>query len=66
MTSTLTPCPNFIGGEWQLHAGAITPVFNPSTGDAIAECPAGGALALFEATVRSGFTPRRFAPDSPS
>jgi malonate-semialdehyde dehydrogenase (acetylating)/methylmalonate-semialdehyde dehydrogenase len=43
MTTTLQPCPNFIGGEWQLPAGATTPVFNPSTGDVIAECPAGGA-----------------------
>ncbi len=46
MTSTLTPCPNFIGGEWQTHSGAATPVFNPSTGDVIAECPAGGAAEV--------------------
>jgi hypothetical protein len=25
-----------------------------------------GALAVFAATIRSGFTPRRFAPNSPS
>ncbi|MBL9188975.1 MAG: CoA-acylating methylmalonate-semialdehyde dehydrogenase [Opitutaceae bacterium] len=42
MTSPLTPCPHLIGGEWLPAAGATTPVFNPSTGDVIAECPAGG------------------------
>jgi len=42
MTTTLLPCPNFIGGEWLTPNGATTPVFNPSTGDVIAECPAGG------------------------
>jgi malonate-semialdehyde dehydrogenase (acetylating)/methylmalonate-semialdehyde dehydrogenase len=41
MTSTLTPCPNYIGGEWLQPTGG-TPVYNPSTGDVIAECPAGG------------------------
>jgi len=43
MTQTLAPCPNYIGGEWQTPSGTTTPVFNPSTGDVIAECPAGGA-----------------------
>lgn len=52
MTSTLTPCPNFIGGEWQTPTGATTPVFNPSTGDVIAECPAGG-LAEVNAAVEA-------------
>src|SRR5438045_2408745 len=33
-------CPVFIGGEWRPSTGG-TPVFNPSTGDIIAECPAG-------------------------
>jgi malonate-semialdehyde dehydrogenase (acetylating) / methylmalonate-semialdehyde dehydrogenase len=42
MSSTLTPCPNYIGGEWLQPNGASTPVYNPSTGDVIAECPAGG------------------------
>src|SRR3954471_6700405 len=42
MSSTLTPCPNFIGGEWSQPKIPGTPVFNPSTGDVIAECPAGG------------------------
>src|SRR5882672_10643625 len=46
MTSTLTPCPNYIGGEWKQPGGASTPVFNPSTGDVIAECPAGGAAEV--------------------
>ena len=37
----LTPCPNLIGGEWSASAGASTPVYNPSTGEVIAACPAG-------------------------
>ena len=36
-------CPVFIGGEWRRLRGAATPVFNPSTGEVIAECPAGDA-----------------------
>ena len=40
---TLTPCPLFINGEWITPKIPTTPVFNPSTGDVIAECPAGGA-----------------------
>jgi acyl-CoA reductase-like NAD-dependent aldehyde dehydrogenase len=39
MTSTLPPCPNFIAGEWQTPSRATTPVFNPSTGDVIADRP---------------------------
>jgi len=40
----MTPCPAYIGGEWQSFAGLPTsPVYNPSTGDVIAECPLGGA-----------------------
>ena len=46
MTTTLIPCPNYIGGEWQTPKGAATPVFNPSTGDVIAECPAGGTAEV--------------------
>ncbi len=42
MNLPLLPCPHFIGGEWLAPAGATTPVFNPSTGDVIAEAPAGG------------------------
>ena len=46
MTSSL-PCPNFINGEWQTPAGGgTTPVYNPSTGEVIAECPAGGAAEV--------------------
>lgn len=41
-TSALTPCPMLIGGQWITTAAATTPVFNPSTGDVIAQCPAGG------------------------
>jgi malonate-semialdehyde dehydrogenase (acetylating) / methylmalonate-semialdehyde dehydrogenase len=47
MTIELSRCPNFINGEWQTpKGGATTPVFNPSTGDVIAECPAGGAAEV--------------------
>src|SRR5438552_10220079 len=43
MTTSLQPCPNFIGGEWRdIKNVATTPVFNPSTGDPIAETPMGG------------------------
>jgi malonate-semialdehyde dehydrogenase (acetylating) / methylmalonate-semialdehyde dehydrogenase len=42
--SSLPSCPVFIGGEWRtLNGLPSTPVFNPSTGDVIAECPVGGA-----------------------
>lgn len=41
--SSLLPCPNYIAGEWVTPRIATTPVYNPSTGDVIAECPAGGA-----------------------
>lgn len=43
------PCPHYIGGEWRPGAGASTPVFNPSTGDVIAECPAGGDAEVADA-----------------
>lgn len=43
----LTPCPNYIGGVWQTPTGlSASPVFNPSTGDVIAECPLGGAAEV--------------------
>jgi malonate-semialdehyde dehydrogenase (acetylating)/methylmalonate-semialdehyde dehydrogenase len=43
MTSVhLHPCPFLIGGEWLRPRIAGTPVFNPSTGEVISECPAGG------------------------
>ncbi len=36
--------PSYIGGEWQSHGGLpVAPVYNPSTGEVIAECPLGGA-----------------------
>ncbi len=41
MSKILEPCPNFIGGEWLDPKVDGTPVFNPSTGDVIAECPIG-------------------------
>src|SRR4051812_19455296 len=44
--STLTPCPHYIGGEWQAASGATTPVYNPSTGEVIAEAPAGGTAEV--------------------
>jgi malonate-semialdehyde dehydrogenase (acetylating) / methylmalonate-semialdehyde dehydrogenase len=43
LVTPLTPCPLFINGEWLQPKIAGTPVYNPSTGDVIAECPAGGA-----------------------
>ena len=36
----MNPCPDYIGGAWLDRKGG-TPVCNPSTGDVIAECPAG-------------------------
>ncbi|HVT73502.1 MAG TPA: CoA-acylating methylmalonate-semialdehyde dehydrogenase [Lacunisphaera sp.] len=41
MPANLTPCPDFIGGAWLDRQGG-TPVYNPSSGGVIAECPAGG------------------------
>ncbi len=36
----LQPCPNFIGGEWRTVSGVpVSPVYNPSTGEVIAETP---------------------------
>ena len=41
----LLPCPNYIAGAWTpASGGATTPVFNPSTGETIAACPAGTRL----------------------
>ena len=46
----MTPCPHFIAGAWRSAAGsATTPVYNPSTGEVIAECPAGDAAVVDEA-----------------
>ncbi|MEY2565347.1 MAG: malonate-semialdehyde dehydrogenase (acetylating) / methylmalonate-semialdehyde dehydrogenase [Verrucomicrobiota bacterium] len=50
MTTTLTPCPTFIGGEWRNLSGlATSPVFNPSRGEVIAEVPMGGAEMVNDA-----------------
>src|SRR3954471_10082279 len=46
MSSVLLSCPNYIGGEWQTPKNGTTPVYNPSTGDVIAEAPAGGAAEV--------------------
>ena len=45
-TPALTPCPLLINGEWLQPKIPGTPVFNPSTGEVIAECPAGGAAEV--------------------
>jgi malonate-semialdehyde dehydrogenase (acetylating) / methylmalonate-semialdehyde dehydrogenase len=43
----LLPCPHYIGGEWRSpDNGGATPVFNPSTGDVISECPVGGSAEV--------------------
>src|SRR5688572_25711868 len=43
MKTSLLPCPLLINGEWRTPSGlAMSPVYNPSTGDVIAECPVGG------------------------
>ena len=46
LSTSQTPCPLFINGEWLQPKIAGTPVYNPSTGDVIAECPAGGAAEV--------------------
>jgi malonate-semialdehyde dehydrogenase (acetylating)/methylmalonate-semialdehyde dehydrogenase len=48
--SSLTPCPVFIGGEWRVLSGVATsPVYNPSTGEVIAEVPLGNTSLVDEA-----------------
>ncbi|TLD68171.1 CoA-acylating methylmalonate-semialdehyde dehydrogenase [Phragmitibacter flavus] len=43
-------CPVLIAGEWRtLNGDAATPVFNPSTGEVIAESPGGSAALVDEA-----------------
>ncbi|MDB6149650.1 MAG: mmsA [Chthoniobacter sp.] len=44
-TTTVPAVPTFIAGEWRKISGG-TPVFNPSTGEVIAECPVGGAAEV--------------------
>lgn len=46
---SLTPCPFYINGEWQPAGPGGMPVYNPSTGEVIAECPEGGAAKVDEA-----------------
>jgi malonate-semialdehyde dehydrogenase (acetylating)/methylmalonate-semialdehyde dehydrogenase len=47
MTTNLLPCPVFINGEWRTLSGvAATQVYNPSTGEVIAECPVGGKVEV--------------------
>lgn len=46
----MLPCPAFINGEWlDQKSLASTPVYNPSSGEVIAECPAGGAAEVHAA-----------------
>jgi len=61
----LSPCPVFIAGEWRALAGVATsPVFNPSTGEVIAECPVGSA-ALVEEAVQAAAAAFRAWRDTP-
>ena len=49
----LSRCPFYLGGEWSHASGlALAPVYNPSTGEVIAEVPLGGAAAV-DAAVRA-------------
>ncbi len=46
----MTACPMLIGGRWRVFPdGGGTPVYNPSTGAVIAECPVGSAGLVDEA-----------------
>jgi malonate-semialdehyde dehydrogenase (acetylating)/methylmalonate-semialdehyde dehydrogenase len=50
LATQLTPCPTYIAGQWRTLSDVPTsPVFNPSTGDVIAECPLGSAGLVDEA-----------------
>ncbi|MDA0576540.1 MAG: CoA-acylating methylmalonate-semialdehyde dehydrogenase [Verrucomicrobia bacterium] len=52
-TGTLTPCPILIGGEWSTPKTATTTkVYNPSTGEVIAETPMCG-VDVVDAAVRA-------------
>ena len=46
MHTKLASCPFFIDGEWVQSQLTGTPVHNPSTGEVIAQCPAGGASEI--------------------
>ncbi len=46
----MTPCPNLIGGDWQTPAATqVSPVYNPSRGEIIAETPLCGAATVDDA-----------------
>ncbi|MDQ2867208.1 MAG: CoA-acylating methylmalonate-semialdehyde dehydrogenase [Verrucomicrobiota bacterium] len=50
MTTTMTPCPIFIGGKWrEVSEIGTSPVFNPSRGETIAEVPMCGTDVVDEA-----------------
>ena len=52
-STSLTPCPNLIDGEWSVPKTAKTfPVYNPSTGEIIAQVPDSGA-DIVDAAVQS-------------
>jgi malonate-semialdehyde dehydrogenase (acetylating) / methylmalonate-semialdehyde dehydrogenase len=53
MSQMIESCPFFIGGEWVKSSASGSPVFNPSTGEVIAECPVGSA-AEANAAVEAG------------
>jgi malonate-semialdehyde dehydrogenase (acetylating)/methylmalonate-semialdehyde dehydrogenase len=63
-SANLTPCPMLIGGEWIRSKLAGTPVYNPSTGDVIAECPIGGSDEVDAAVeaAAAAFPPWRDTP----
>ena len=44
--SSLPVVSHCINGEWISARGRSTPVFNPSTGEVIAQCPAGGSAEI--------------------
>ena len=58
MSKTLEPCPNFIGGEWIESKTARTPVFNPSIGEVISECPVGNLADANALRFRRGWKRR--------
>ena len=48
-SSSLSPCPNLINGEWIDPKLATSEVFNPSTGEVIAHAPVSGAAEVASA-----------------
>ena len=45
-SSSLSPCPLYIGGQWVTADLSTSAVYNPSTGEVIAECPVGGTAEV--------------------